>query len=257
MVARVLRRTPHPDQRAAGADDLAPRMAAPRQLDHLATAGLRIPQGCLHFGLRMSGSWHPGTLRRCVGVTQHHLVELGEGSAAWRSRPAGWRWDAGGGERDALGPERCPNRTHDRGWRVGPPGCRAPTVVARWALRIQTASADRLCCSRSAGPTSRWTWSPWRPAGSSVGIGLAAGSTRAAGPHDELTQAMIAVGTDIAAGPPHRSQRALLTHWAPASGSGIEPSIREGVQHTGRWQPLGPKTAHAPPVQTCALAAAP
>ena len=38
----------------------------------------------------------------------------------------------------------------------------------------------------------------------------------------------------------------LLTHWAPASGNGVEPSIREGVQHTGRWQPLGPKTAHAP-----------
>ena len=73
----------------------------------------------------------------------------------------------------------------------------------------------------------------------------------------ESTEPMIAVGTDIAASPPHRSKRALLAHWAPASGGGVEPSIREGVQHAGRWQPLGPETAHALPVQSRALAAAP
>src|SRR5262249_15181787 len=49
-------------------------------------------------------------------------------------------------------------------------------------------------------------------------------------PPEVVTLTVIAVGTDIAASPPHRSQRALLTHWAPASGSGVEPSVREGVQ---------------------------
>src|SRR5215472_15562716 len=75
-------------------------------------------------------------------------------------------------------------------------------------------------------------------------------------PHIDRTPHMIAVGTDIAASPPHRSQRALLAHWAPASGGGVEPSIREGVRYAGRWQPLGPETSHALPVQSRALAAA-
>ena len=105
----------------------------------------------------------------------------------------------------------------------------------------------RPCESADVTPTNEW----------SAAIALAVSSTSSIELHNELTQGMIAVGTDVAAGPPHRSQRALLTHWAPASGIGVEPSIREGVQHTGRWQPLGPKTAHAAPVQTRALAAAP
>ena len=32
----------------------------------------------------------------------------------------------------------------------------------------------------------------------------------------------IAVGTALTSGPPRRSQRAELPHWAPASGSGVE-----------------------------------
>jgi hypothetical protein len=32
----------------------------------------------------------------------------------------------------------------------------------------------------------------------------------------------IAVGTALTGGPPRRSQRAGLPHWAPASGSGVE-----------------------------------
>ena len=31
-------------------------------------------------------------------------------------------------------------------------------------------------------------------------------------------KALLAVGTALTGGPPHRSQRALLTHWAPTSG---------------------------------------
>ena len=33
-----------------------------------------------------------------------------------------------------------------------------------------------------------------------------------------FTDTMVAVGTILSDGPPHRSQRALLTHWAPTSG---------------------------------------
>ena len=45
---------------------------------------------------------------------------------------------------------------------------------------------------------------------------------------------MAAVGTALAGGPPHRSQRAELPHWAPASGSGGEAHFREGVLRRGR-----------------------
>ena len=45
----------------------------------------------------------------------------------------------------------------------------------------------------------------------------------------------IAVGTALASGPPRRSQRALLTHWAPASGSGVEAHVGEGMPHAGGW----------------------
>src|SRR5680860_397166 len=45
----------------------------------------------------------------------------------------------------------------------------------------------------------------------------------------------IAVGTALAGGPPHRSQRALLAHWAPASGSNVEAHAGEGMLHAGRW----------------------
>jgi hypothetical protein len=42
---------------------------------------------------------------------------------------------------------------------------------------------------------------------------------------------LIAVGTAVANGPPRRSQRALLTHWAPALGSGVEARFGPGMLH--------------------------
>jgi hypothetical protein len=39
---------------------------------------------------------------------------------------------------------------------------------------------------------------------------------------------MVRVGTAVASGPPHRSRRALLTHRALPSGSGVETV-------TGQW----------------------
>src|SRR5262245_57254888 len=43
--------------------------------------------------------------------------------------------------------------------------------------------------------------------------------------------ARVAVGTRIAPRPPHRARRALLTHRAPPSGSGVEAVTGQGVLH--------------------------
>ncbi len=47
--------------------------------------------------------------------------------------------------------------------------------------------------------------------------------------------ATVAVGTALAGGPPHRSQRAGLPHWAPASGSGGKAHFWERMDHAGGW----------------------
>ena len=44
----------------------------------------------------------------------------------------------------------------------------------------------------------------------------------------------LAVGTAVAGGPPRRSQRARLTHWAPPLGSGVEARVGPGMQDAGR-----------------------
>jgi hypothetical protein len=44
----------------------------------------------------------------------------------------------------------------------------------------------------------------------------------------------IAVGTGLSASPPHRSQRAELPHWAPASGHSVKAHIWEWMHHAGR-----------------------
>ena len=66
----------------------------------------------------------------------------------------------------------------------------------------------------------------------------------------------IAVGTALAGGPPRRSQRAELPHWAPASGSGIEALARPGMDDANGREPPGLQTVHALPVEATALAAA-
>jgi transposase len=50
-----------------------------------------------------------------------------------------------------------------------------------------------------------------------------------------LMMTTIAVGTALAGGPPHRSQRALLTHWAPALGGGVEARVWPVVQDPDSW----------------------
>jgi putative transposase len=55
-------------------------------------------------------------------------------------------------------------------------------------------------------------------------------------------RAMVAVGTGLAAGPPHRSQRAELPHWAPASGP---TRTRTSGRDTPSWC-FVPLHAHSP-----------
>ena len=76
-------------------------------------------------------------------------------------------------------------------------------------------------------------------------------------PTRQRERAMIAVGTALASGPPHRSQRAGLPHWAPALDSGVESHAGKGMPHAGGGQPLRGETVHPVPVQSSALAAAP
>jgi len=65
----------------------------------------------------------------------------------------------------------------------------------------------------------------------------------------------VAVGTAIADRPPHRSQRALLTHWAPPSGSGVEALIGIGVQNAGCRNPPVHQRVEAIPTHLRTLAA--
>ena len=67
----------------------------------------------------------------------------------------------------------------------------------------------------------------------------------------------IAVGTALVGGPPHRSQRAGLPHWAPALGAGGEAYGGPRVHDACRREPSGGQPAYAHPVQAVALAAAP
>jgi hypothetical protein len=61
----------------------------------------------------------------------------------------------------------------------------------------------------------------------------------------------IAVGTALAGGPPRRSQRALLTHWAPDLGSGVEALVGPGVHVAGGREPSFRVAAHLLPVRRC------
>jgi transposase-like protein len=82
-------------------------------------------------------------------------------------------------------------------------------------------SAPRIAEIMNVGLSTVFSWIDKYRRG-----GLAAISTKAAS---------IAVGTALAGGPPRRSQRALLTHWAPALSGGVKARVGEGVFHAGGW----------------------
>ena len=66
---------------------------------------------------------------------------------------------------------------------------------------------------------------------------------------------VIAVGTALAGGPPRRSQRALLTHWAPALGTNAKAHVGKGMHNTGVREPSSLKAIHPRPADPRALAA--
>ena len=59
----------------------------------------------------------------------------------------------------------------------------------------------------------------------------------------------IAVGTALAGGPPHRSQRAALPHWAPALGAGVKADWGKGVGFAG--VSIEPQASHPLQVSRC------
>src|ERR1700676_1197465 len=66
---------------------------------------------------------------------------------------------------------------------------------------------------------------------------------------------MVAVGTRISPRPPHRSRRALLTHRAPPSGSGVEAVTRQRV-YGSDWRKEADDELDEPlPAEACRLAA--
>ena len=65
---------------------------------------------------------------------------------------------------------------------------------------------------------------------------------------------MVAVGTRISPRPPHRSQRALLTHWAPPSGFGVEAVTGQGVTYADRRKVSVGQAGKAFPVEERLLA---
>ncbi len=67
---------------------------------------------------------------------------------------------------------------------------------------------------------------------------------------------MVAVGTQVTLRPPHRSQRALLTHWAPASGSNVQAQVWiKMIDPWGRY-PTGKYPLHPVPIQLVSLTSA-
>src|SRR6266496_3858033 len=117
-------------------------------------------------------------------------------------------------------------------------GCSSrPTCASRAAIAART---WRACCSLTQCTT----------ASSQYRSNFRLGYSRA-------IHSSVAVGTALAGGPPHRSQRAGLPHWAPASGGGVKAHLGIGVQDAGRWEPSLNEAVRALPGPVVALAATP
>src|SRR5437899_12928520 len=66
---------------------------------------------------------------------------------------------------------------------------------------------------------------------------------------------MVTVWTAVASRPPYRSRRALLTHRAPPSGSGVEAVTRQRVYRSDWRKEAGDALDEALPAEACLLAA--
>ena len=75
------------------------------------------------------------------------------------------------------------------------------------------------------------------------------------GPPDRIR--MVAVGTGVSPGPPHRSEQAGLPHSALISGFGVETIPRPRMTDVRRWQPSIDKWTHPLPIQPPLVASSP
>jgi len=67
---------------------------------------------------------------------------------------------------------------------------------------------------------------------------------------------LVAVGMPVTRHPPHRSQQALLTHWAPASGNNVQTQVRIRMTNSWRRYPACCKAVHSVPISLMPLASA-
>src|SRR6478735_8727341 len=81
-----------------------------------------------------------------------------------------------------------------------------------------------------------------------------AAPTNAANVKKALANSAVAVGTEIALRPPHRSRRALLTHRAPTLDSDEEPLFGPRVQDAWEWQVPVSDLLHSRPRKSTSLA---
>src|SRR5262249_13477291 len=98
---------------------------------------------------------------------------------------------------------------------------RSPALSPIPSCRAAVPTPAASCPRGRPGDRPYWGISP-EPAGLASSPPLSAN-----------TVPRVAVGTALAGGPPRRSQRALLTHWAPALGAGVESHVRPGVRDPG------------------------
>src|SRR6266700_495307 len=111
--------------------------------------------------------------------------------------------------------------------------------------RLASTFRARRSKARTAFPASRIVRS-WRLHDSLIRATI--GPRKAPAPQAGSTATMpVAVGTALTGGPPLRSQRAGLPHWAPALGSGCETHVREWVQDAHRGYPSVDVLVHLRP----------
>ena len=74
-------------------------------------------------------------------------------------------------------------------------------------------------------------------------------------PGPPILSSVVTVGAAVASRPPYRSRRALLTHRAPPSGSGVEAVTRQRVYRSDWRKEAGDELDEPLPAEACRLAA--
>jgi hypothetical protein len=105
--------------------------------------------------------------------------------------------------------------------RLAPEEPRSSENYRVWAAGYHETALERGWRIPRAGQTMVRAWGTWDDALAEAGVDPQSNNAR-----------RIAVGTGLRLGstrPPHRSQRALLAHWAPPLGAGVEAGVGPGV----------------------------